>query len=112
MPVKECSLYQFKTKNGGTVNTTPKDLTARKMGDKLSGLVSAGGSVTLTVDLTVPRILITGHGSVAGLRSIYILGSSVCSCVMAGANITASMSGNTLTITSTASSGAARYQVL
>lgn len=115
MAVKECSLYQIKTKNG-TTNTTPVDVKARKQVARLSGIVNHGATVTVTIDLTsVPvRVLYLGHGSRTQLRGIYLLRSDGGTpAVVAATDVQITLSGETLTIkNNTSTSDNLRYAVV
>lgn len=114
--VKECSLYQFKFKDGTIENTTPKDLTARKQAARLSGIVNHGATVTVTVDLTsVPvRVLYLAHGSRSQIRGCYLLRSDGGTpAVIAATEAAITLSGNTLTIkNNTTTSDNLRYAVI
>lgn len=99
--MKECSLYQFKTKNGSVINTTPKDITARKLASRASGYVNHGATTTVTIDLSVWRTLVTGHGNREQLRGMWIIRPGACVAVIPAAEITVSISGSTLTISNT-----------
>ena len=115
MAIKECSLYKFVTK-AGTVLTTPKDITARKLAQRRVNFLSPGGTHSFAVDLTSVqgRVLIITHGSDVNLRGIYLIRANdgVFPAVVA-TDVTVSLSGSTLTITNnTTTRNTLRYIVI
>ena len=72
MAIKECSLYKFLI-GGQTIKTTPKDVKARKWAQRISSVANHDTTRTLTIDLSVARVLVTGHANTAALRGMYII---------------------------------------
>ena len=107
MAIKECSLYRFLTKSG-PVATTPKDIKARVMASRVESTVNHGATRSITIDLSVPRVLLIGHPNTTTLRGIYIITTSgIVAAVMDASDITVSCAVSagvaTLTMTSSAS---------
>ena len=115
MAIKECSLYKFVTK-AGTILTTPKDVTARKLAQRRVSFLGPGATASFTVDLTSVqgRILLVSHNSDTKLRGIYLIrANDGVFTVVPAADFSASLSGSTLTISNnTATRNTLRYAVI